>query len=239
MSIPQIISLKKSGNVALNSGNYSEAIKYYTDGLEKFWNIHPNNEKSLLNNIPLDESLLEARLYCKRSVALLKLDQYYFAFEDAKQVTEISPEWYKGYLRKADIQLQCGLYQNALKDYQMALRYLSSSELNETKQSQYLKFINSKISHVLFLMQRERAFDYQIPWIGAAFGLVVGMSLVTWDYVSHGTKSYINHPILKLAFIGVIAYVFFYLASFHRSYNHKYKLEMLKPPYRDSRSKND
>ena len=101
----------------------------------------------------------------------------------------------------------------------------------EEPRKQYDKHIQQTIKHVLYMMQREKIFDYQIPWIGAAFGLVVGMAIVTWDYVSFHNRSYISHPILKLSLIGFVSFIFFYLAGLHRKYTCKQKEQLLLPPY--------
>lgn len=146
------------------------------------------------------------------------------------------------------MELDCGLYEAALKDYQMALRYLDNRRSQEeekgdtptSKSTNYDKFINQKIGHVLGLMQRERSFDYQIPWIGAALGLVVGMAIITWDFVHHrGQSGFIGHPMLKLAFIGAIAYLFFYLATLQRQLGRRNREELLKPPYSVQKQKKD
>ena len=100
MSIENIIALKKIGNVALNSGSYSEALKHYNSAIDLFIpNFNAQDKDGLANNWQNNNSSnaqLEARLYSKRSVAFLKLCQYYYAFKDAQQIVDISPEWFKG-----------------------------------------------------------------------------------------------------------------------------------------------
>lgn len=243
-----ITALKNKGKVAFHSGQYSEAWKYYTEALNMLvQKFGANQNNGVKINVFIKDSFQESKLYSKRSMALLKLNQFYYAFEDAKQITNITPEWFKGkdsildtilliflnlkgYLRKANIELQCGLFEKSLRDYQLALRYVDR-EQNEEKRKQHEKHINQSIKHVLFLMQREKIFDYQIPWIGAALGLVVGMAIVTWDYVSHHSRSYISHPIWKLFVIGLVSFIFFYLANMQRNFGRKQKEQLLMPPY--------
>lgn len=180
------------------------------------------------------------------------------------------PIYLSGYLRQADVALDCGLYEAALKDYQLALRYLdyrkemkaedeeeeeecrtfggglslsfSSAHSSHSKSANYERFINQKIAHLLMQMQRERALDLQLPWIGAALGLVVGMALVTWDYVHHrGRRAdcLVGHPMLKLGAIGASAYLFFSLATLHRRQSRRRRQELLEVPYSVQRARKD
>lgn len=128
------------------------------------------------------------------------------------------------------MELHCGLFEKSLTNFQLALRYLSN-ETEPTKRENYTKFINQSINHVLYSMQRERIMNYQVPWIGAALGLVIGMALVAWDYISFGLRSYLFHPIFKLVTIGACSFLFFNLAKLMQTYNLKTKESYLKPPY--------
>lgn len=85
-----IIGFKRMGTVALNSGNYSEALKQFTEAIDLFTRnfAETTNVESI--------SRLESSLYSKRSVALLRLSQYYYAIEDANQMITLTPRWFKG-----------------------------------------------------------------------------------------------------------------------------------------------
>lgn len=133
-----------------------------------------------------------------------------------------------GYLRKANVELEVGLYREALKNFQLALRYLN--EDNEEKRNNYEKFINQSVRHTISMMGRERALSVSIPWIGAAFGLVVGMALVAWDYINFGSSSYIHHPILKILLIGLCSGLFFQLATLKCYFKEQGKRQALQPP---------
>ena len=111
-----------------------------------------------------------------------------------------------------------GAYEHALKNYQMSLRYLYTED-NE----KYEKFINHKIKDVLRRMQRQRIFDFQLPWLAAGLGLVIGMTLVTWDFVSNPKNGFLKHPILKLVVIAISAFICFYLAQLQRDWNRQNK----------------
>jgi len=87
MSIENAVALKKLGNVALISGIFSEALKYYNEALDLL------NQNDL---IEFQRITIAASLYSKRSIALLRMGKYYYAFKDAKQIVALAPEWFKG-----------------------------------------------------------------------------------------------------------------------------------------------
>lgn len=67
--------LKSEGNKALESGNFEEAIRKYTEAIA----IDPENHV----------------LYSNRSAALTKAERYMEALGDADKVIEIKPDWPK------------------------------------------------------------------------------------------------------------------------------------------------
>ena len=71
----QVEELKQQGNECVKGGKYSEAILHYTHAIQ------------------LDKT--NHLLYSNRSLAFLKLDQYYFALEDAKEAIKLQPNWPK------------------------------------------------------------------------------------------------------------------------------------------------
>lgn len=91
----KIKSWKKKGDDELHSGNYHQAWKCYTNAihlLEDIYNIDENYGLKINNSIFRQE----ASIFSKRSVTFLKMKQYYYAYEDAKHIIDIYPEWYKG-----------------------------------------------------------------------------------------------------------------------------------------------
>jgi tetratricopeptide (TPR) repeat protein len=67
--------LKSKGNAAFTSGNYQEALKYFTNALE------------------LDHD--NAILLSNRSGAYTSLKDYSHALEDAERVVNLRPDWAK------------------------------------------------------------------------------------------------------------------------------------------------
>lgn len=117
-----------------------------------------------------------------------------------------------------------------MKNFYLALRYLDN-EPKKHLHDRYEKYINQTIKNLLFQIQREQIFDYQLIWIGTAIGLVVGMAFVTWDFVLNRNNSFINHPLLKLFIIGLCSFIFYYLTSLQRYFSKKFKEKLLLPPH--------
>ncbi|KAI3706965.1 hypothetical protein L6452_25078 [Arctium lappa] len=70
---------KAKGNAAFSAGNYTEAIKHFTDAI----NTAPTNHV----------------LYSNRSATYASLNQYSESLTDAKKTVELKPDWSKGYSR--------------------------------------------------------------------------------------------------------------------------------------------
>ena len=68
-------SLKQQGNDCVKKKNYSEALLHYSHAIQ------------------LDDKI--AALYSNRSLVFLKMEQYYYAMEDAKAAIKLDPNWPK------------------------------------------------------------------------------------------------------------------------------------------------
>lgn len=68
-------NVKQKGNDALKQNNYDEAVFHYSHAIK----MDPDNFS----------------LYSNRSFAFLKMQQFYFAMEDAKTAIRINPYWPK------------------------------------------------------------------------------------------------------------------------------------------------
>ncbi|XP_049836551.1 STI1-like protein isoform X2 [Schistocerca gregaria] len=122
------------------------------------------------NAIKLDSS--DHTFYSNRSLAFLKQQQYPLAMEDARQAIKLKPDWPKGYFRKGEIELATGHYTEALLSYGCALRLQPHD-----------KSILDAISKTTEMRQKERQADFQIPWLGAGIGIIIGVGLVIADYL--------------------------------------------------------
>lgn len=71
----QVIKLKEKGNACVREEKYEEAIFHYSHALK----LDPLNYS----------------IYSNRSLAFLKMQQYYLSMDDALQTIKIAPEWAK------------------------------------------------------------------------------------------------------------------------------------------------
>ncbi|KAL3866913.1 hypothetical protein ACJMK2_044162 [Sinanodonta woodiana] len=146
----QVEELKSQGNACVKSGNYGEAVLHYSHGIK----LEPGNHL----------------LYSNRSLAFLKLQQYYLALEDAKLAIKLQPNWPKGFFRKGEVEYQTGNCSSAIMSYKQALLLDPS---------------NTEIQEALERAQREavklRKALSREPWIFSAVGFLIGLCIVLGD----------------------------------------------------------
>jgi stress-induced-phosphoprotein 1 len=101
--------LKAKGNAALQSENFEEAIKYYSEGIQ----LDPSNHI----------------LYSNRSAAYAKIGNYSDSLTDAEKTIELKKDWPKGYSRKGAALELLNNYEDALKTYEEGLKYDPNNDL--------------------------------------------------------------------------------------------------------------
>ncbi|KAI3858134.1 hypothetical protein MKX03_022453 [Papaver bracteatum] len=99
---------KAKGNAAFSSGNFTEAIKFFTQAIE----LAPTNHV----------------LYSNRSAAYASLHQYTEALTDAEKTVEIKPDWSKGYSRLGAAQIGLGNFDEAISAYKKGLEIDPNNE---------------------------------------------------------------------------------------------------------------
>ncbi|XP_022902492.1 stress-induced-phosphoprotein 1 [Onthophagus taurus] len=98
----QVNALKEKGNTALNSNQFDEAIKCYTEAIA----LDPKNHV----------------LYSNRSAAYAKSNMYNKALEDAEKTVQLKPDWSKGYSRKGSALAYLGRVDESIETYEAGLK---------------------------------------------------------------------------------------------------------------------
>ncbi|KAF9617177.1 hypothetical protein IFM89_034328 [Coptis chinensis] len=99
---------KAKGNAAFSSGNFTEAIKYFTEAI----NLAPTNHV----------------LYSNRSASYASLNQFTEALTDAKKTVELKPDWSKGYSRLGAAYLGLSNFDEAISSYKKGLEIDPNNE---------------------------------------------------------------------------------------------------------------
>ncbi|KAF7722801.1 hypothetical protein EC973_002685 [Apophysomyces ossiformis] len=119
----QVNRLKEEGNKYFKSGNYPEAIRFYTMAVDLSWS-RPLWEPLAFQFVR--EEL--APVLSNRSAAHLALENYVDAFVDAEAVTNLKREWSKGWFRKGKALVGLGRLEEAAEAFKTGLRFDNESE---------------------------------------------------------------------------------------------------------------
>ncbi|KAA8522270.1 hypothetical protein F0562_012943 [Nyssa sinensis] len=99
---------KANGNAAFAAGNYTEAIRHFTEAIK----LAPSNHV----------------LYSNRSAAYASLQQYAEALSDAQKTVELKQDWSKGYSRLGAAHLGLHHYVDAVSAYKKGLEIDPNNE---------------------------------------------------------------------------------------------------------------
>lgn len=195
-----ISAIKVRANSLMKNGKYIEAIMEYSEGIS----LQPAN--------PL--------LYSNRSLAFLKLAQYFFAMKDAETTIRLVPDWPKGYYRKGQAELEVGMYEAATKTFDRGLSVCPGDEIlmkaledAKEKQKQYLQWKRRTLRRFAFL------------------GSVIAIILVIADMILFKPhRPFFKTAVIRWLFVFFIATVFYLLRSAWVAVDHANKASLLEPP---------
>ncbi|XP_058463934.1 uncharacterized protein LOC131438132 [Malaya genurostris] len=190
--------LKEEGNQCVKAANFTEAILHYTHAIK----LNPND--------PI--------LFSNRSLAFLKMQQYYYANEDADKAIALNPTWAKGYYRRAEVHVAVGEYETALLSYAKALQL----------QPQDMGIIQA-VRKAADLSNQDIEKEKQTPVLGAGIGCVVGMCIVFADMLVTETPA-IKYTSLMVLVVLVVAAIGFGIAKLIRYYSKLQRKGLLEPP---------
>ncbi|KAI9316032.1 hypothetical protein BX666DRAFT_1954080 [Dichotomocladium elegans] len=119
----QVNRLKEEGNKFFKTGNYTEAIRFYTMAVDLSWS-RPLWEPLAFQYVREELS----PVLSNRSAAHLALRNFVDALVDAETVTQLKREWSKGWFRKGKALWGMGRAQEAADAFQTGLRFDHESE---------------------------------------------------------------------------------------------------------------
>ncbi|XP_076103782.1 uncharacterized protein LOC143072629 [Mytilus galloprovincialis] len=150
MSKEKANQLKEEGNKCVKEGNYAEAVLHYTHAIGQDGRNHV--------------------LYSNRSLCFLKLHQYYYAMEDAKESIKLKSDWPKGFFRKGEVEFAVGNYTLAMMAYKQA------ELIDPTDQG--IKVAMLKTTKEVIRVRKE---ERRQPWLYGGGGLLIGFIIVLAD----------------------------------------------------------
>ncbi|KAG5671630.1 hypothetical protein PVAND_001822 [Polypedilum vanderplanki] len=183
--------LKEKGNECVKENNFKQAIKFYSEALRKSVTLG------------LDLHTISV-LFSNRSFAYLKDKKYFYALSDAEKTIELSPDWLKGYFRKAEVLKECCLYDEAILSYGRSLK------LEPTNGT-----ILCNLKQTAALCNRENMFEKNVPFVGAGCGLIFAVIIVILDQIAV-TKKSMQNPIFMVALIMILSFLGFLIAKLVR-----------------------
>ncbi|XP_053673993.1 uncharacterized protein LOC128724290 [Anopheles nili] len=190
--------LKEEGNRCVKAGNFTEAILHYTHAIK----LNP----------------VDAILYSNRSLAFCKIQQYYYANEDADKAIALNPTWAKGYFRKAEVSMGVGQYDTALLSYGKALQ-LQPQDMGIIQAARKAAMMSND--------DRER--EKRSPFIGSAIGCVIGFCIVLADLLLTENPT-LKYTSLMVLVVVVISSMGFGIAKLIRHYKKMQRKSLLDPP---------
>lgn len=100
-NVKKLENLKQKGNDAIKNNNLQEALQSYDEALK----CDPLNKT------------INAILYSNRALALMKLNKNQEALSDCNKSLELNDKYVKSYLRRAEIKMKLGEFDQAVNDY--------------------------------------------------------------------------------------------------------------------------
>ena len=201
-----IEELKFSAEKCMKNGKYAEAFFHWTKA------IHMAESKGKL----------ETNMFAQRAKCFIQNDQFYFALEDANKVIAIEPNNIMGHLRLAEVYFETGHYTQALPEIS---KCFTLSQVKAEKD--YLLEWQRKCRRDA---AKQKMKDEQLPYVGAAVGIVIASLGVVADALAYGSSSYIAHPVLKAIIVIVIAGSCFLVAYLIQRQTINSRKALLEPP---------
>ena len=145
----------------------------------------------------MDQGAVSSHMFAQRSKCFMQSDQFYYAMEDARKVIDLEPSHPMGHLRLAEVYYETGHYVEALPEINRCFQ-LAPSKLEKDHLLEWQKKCRKNAA-------KQRMKDQQLPFVGAAIGIVIASLGVVADALAYGSASVIAHPVLKALVVILLA----------------------------------
>ena len=194
-----VAATKSNANALMKAGRYVEAIIEYSDAIAS------------QSSNPI--------LYANRSLAFLKLSQYFFAIKDAEKAIQLVPDWSKGYYRKGQAEYGAESYHLAVSTFKLGLKMCPGDAIlakacddAKKREREFVK------------MWRYTKLRYTM-----LFGLICAI-LVLGDMVAHPYESILREPWLRPLYVALSGLLGYFVAFLVYSFQQATKQSLLDPP---------
>ena len=200
-----IMTIKMKANSLMKNGKYEEAIMEYSEGIL----LQPAN--------PL--------LYSNRSLAFLKLSQYFYALKDAETTIRLVPDWARGYYRKSQAEIGSRMFESAIETLETGLKMCPGDAIL-MKALDRANLIDRQYSEC-----RRKSLRNHVM-----MGATIGMVLVIADLMLVPNGLFLRAAWIRWIFIFTLSSLFYLFRSVFLSMDLAKKNSLLKPPpdFKDS-----
>lgn len=190
--------LRAKGNECVKDGKNTEALLHYSQAIK----LDPKNHL----------------LYSNRSLVFLKLQQYYYAMEDAKETIKLQPNWPKGHFRKGEVEYHVGNYTLSIMSYKQALLL----DPNDQGIKDAITRTNREVTRIRKAERRE-------PWFYAAGGALFGLFIVLGDAYLTKQPAIVGY-VYRLIIVVLLGVFGLFVQKGYRYLKESQKESLLEPP---------
>ena len=125
--------LKNEASQEFKGGNYEKAVEKFTSVIE----LDPVND------------VFNSTIYLNRAIAYSKMEEEKQALMDVNQAIALNPEYGKAYVKRGDINLALGNYEESVRDFERA-RQIDPTQFN----------VREKLKHAQLELKKSKRKDY-------------------------------------------------------------------------------
>lgn len=189
---------KKEGEKCLKEEKYFEAMLHFTKGIK----YDPHNPN----------------IYFGRSEAFLRIQQFFYAIDDAKAVIRMLPKWPKGYLRKAEAESTAECFSEAVATLKKGLE----ENPDDTK-------LQTELDKARESWKKQRKSENRMPWFGISLGLIVGMIIIVLDE-KIARKPIFQDDYVRTTSLVALVSICYALARLYRYFIQAQRTSLIEPP---------